>query len=56
MPKYFEISEINTPNHIKILMGEPILVNPNNFKNLETILDHIHKSMIENQERMVVWC
>ena len=51
MPKYFEIGEINAPNHVKILMGELILVNPNSSKNLETILDQLHENMIENSER-----
>ena len=32
-------------------MGEPILVNPNSFKNLETILDQLHENIIENSER-----
>ena len=50
MPKYFEIGEINAPNHVRISMGEPILVNPNSFKNLETILDQLHEN-IENSER-----
>ena len=51
MPKYFEIGEINAPNHVRISMGEPILVNPNSFKNLETILDQLHENIIENSER-----
>ena len=51
MPKYFEIGEINGPNHVQISMGEPILVNPNSFKNLETILDQLHENIIENSER-----
>ena len=51
MPKYFEIGEINSPNHDKTLMGEPTLGNPNSFKNLEAILDELHENMIENSER-----
>ena len=51
MPKYFEIGEINSPNHDKTLMGEPTLGNPNSFKNLEAILDKLHENMTENSER-----
>ena len=51
MPKYFEIGEKNAPNHVQISMGEPILVNPNSFKNLEAILDQLHENIMENSER-----
>ena len=51
MPKYFEIGEINAPNHVQISMGEPVLVDPYSFKNLETILDQLHENIIENSER-----
>ena len=35
MPLYFEIGETNAPTHVKISIGEPILVNSNSFKNLD---------------------
>ena len=39
IPKYFDVGELSIPNHAKISMDEPVLVNPNSFKNLETILE-----------------
>ena len=32
-------------------MGEPVLVNPNSFKNLETIMEQLHENAIKNSER-----
>ena len=40
IPKYIDVGEVNTPNHANISMGESVLVNLNNFKNLEMILEH----------------
>ena len=34
IPKYFDVDEINAPSHVNISMGEPVLLNPNSFKNL----------------------
>ena len=32
-------------------MGEPVLVNPNSFKNLGMILEQLHENAIKNSER-----
>ena len=50
MPEYFEIGEINIPNHVKMTIGEPILLNPNRFTNLKTILDQLDENATENYE------
>ena len=49
--KYFDVGEVNTPNHANISMGEPVLANPNIFKNLEMILEQLHENAIKNSER-----
>ena len=32
-------------------MAEPVLANPNSFKNLETILEQLHENAIKNSKR-----
>ena len=32
-------------------MGEPVLVNPSSFKNLETIPEQLNENTIKNSER-----
>ena len=51
IPKYFDVGEVNTPNHANISMGELVLDNPNIFKNLEMILERLHENAIKNSER-----
>ena len=51
MPKYFDVSEVNTPHHSNKSMGEPVLVNSSSFKNLETILEQLNENTIKNSER-----
>ena len=46
---------MNTPNHVNISMGEPALVNPNSFKNIETILDQLHENAFKNSERELLF-
>ena len=53
--KYFDVGKVNTPNHVNISMGEPALVNPNSFKNIETILEQLHENAFKKfWERIAV--
>ena len=51
IPKYFGVGEVNIPNHVNISMGEPALVTPNSFKNLETTLEQLHENATKKSER-----
>ena len=53
LPKYFDIGQKTQHNPVSITMGETILVNPNSFENVKTILDDIKEGAIREETKWV---
>ena len=55
LPKYFNVGEKNTINKTTLTMGEPVMVNPNSYQNMETILTTLKSNVIDNNQRKWVF-
>ena len=48
LPKFVFVGEKENTNRCKITMSEPVLVNPNSYKNLEIVLEKVKNMAIDN--------